>query len=699
MKLFKRVLIVFIVIGLLTSGVQMGRRFLKEQRNTVVEIVADLEDFSNLATEIGKPIDEVSKKLISAGTTSVAISEKTLNEMEKNGEVILYSGTELKFMDVNFNNTNRNLAELVKNYIEENNLEYSNETLVFTNNKDTYDFLDKSFSYRFPGITKSFSDENFAILINRKIENVRTVGLGLTDADFELAGSLGFNKIIPRIENHENLTEKEIDEIYAQMKKYKVRTIIFGGVTVLGHDYQDEENLKLKYIAEKFSKPGEEITVSIIEKPVETDLESIQRGIKVLAKESGYVNTKVYSVDGAQLAKISAENLVEQWGRAISQRNVRVLYVRPLNRTVKTQTEDFNDTLDSIREIKTRIAYMGMNLGEAKALGTVRQNMIFQSFAVSGISAAAFLLLIMLFDMSKFDKLKKWLYVLFGVSVFGVFGIYCIPALNSYFADLMNKACAFIAAITFSSFGGLYLINVYKKYSLGSELKLSELILKSALMILVAGVIAGIGGFFVGGVLSDSKYILKLDVFRGVKLSFILPLFIFGLAFVLKLGVFCDEEKKPLPVREQFKKLMATPITVKYGAIFAVLALGVVLILLRSGNTLISTTSVVETAIRNFLERVLVARPRTKELIAFPVLMFLIYFANRFKNKEFAFIVMAIGMIGIMDIVNSFCHIRMPIFITGLSTIYSLIFGGIIGSICIVAVDKVWNLIRKSVSR
>lgn len=50
---------------------------------------------------------------------------------------------------------------------------------------------------------------------------------------------------------------------------------------------------------------------------------------------------------------------------------------------------------------------------------------------------------------------------------------------------------------------------------------------------------------------------------------------------------------------------------------------------------------------------------------------------------------MGVSMIGIENVINSFCHIRMPVLITSLSTIYSLIFAIIIGSICIVIIDKV----------
>ena len=691
MKKFRNIIIGIIIFGFLISGIQITKRIITEQRNTNVELVADLEDFKNLAIDMNRSIEDVSRELISSGVTTIAISEETLMDMNNDGRVLLYPAVKLKHIDVNFNNEYKNLAIQIKNYIEENKLEYSTNTIIFTDNKGEYDFLVNSFKDRFSGITKEFNDENkFGILINRKEEKVRGVGLGLTDSDFEFAKTLGFNNIIPRIENHEGITFAEVDRLYEQLKKFKVRTIVFAGVTVYGQDYQDKDNEMLKYIGEKFSKEGSEIITAIIEKPVETDLETVQRGINVLAKASNYINTKVYSVDNAQLTRLSASNLVEQWGRAISQRNVRVIYIRPLNLSSKTSTENFNDTVDAIREIRDRVKYMGMKVDAAKGLGNISRNNFMELVMSIGIIASGFLLLIVLFDLIKFRKI---LYVLFGFGVIGTVGLYSIPQLYNVLGDLLNQGFAFCASIIFPSISGLYLINVYNKESKKDKSKVKDIIYKSILTLIISVLIAGIGGVFIGALLSGSVYVLKLDVFRGVKLFFILPILIFFFAYVIKCGIYTDEEDRPLNIFTQAKKLLDSSITVKYAFAGLIVVVGLMLVVMRSGNTLISSASSIEITFRNFLEKYLVARPRTKELIAFPFLMFVVFFA-RFRLKEFGLFAMLISMIGIENVVNSFCHIRMPVLVTTLSSIYSLIFAIIIGSIGVVVVYKVMSKLK-----
>ncbi len=686
MKRFKKILLIIMVIGFLFAGFQITLRFLAEQRNKMVEIVADYKDFSDIALQLNIPEKEMAGKLISSGVTSIAISEERLLDMKDEGKILLYSGVDLNYLNVHFNNEYSSLATSAKSYLDNNLIPYSNVTLVLGNNEDTYNFLINSFKTRFRGITVDFKEgNNFCILINRSMDKVKNVGLGLTDEDFEEATKLGFNNIIPRVENHEGITPEEVDSLYSQVKKYKVKTIIFAGVTVFGQDYQDEKEEILKFIGEKFSQTDAEIITAIIEKPAETDLETIQRGIKSLSKYSNYVNTKVYSTDLAQLQKLTYEGLVEQWGRAISQRNVRILYVRPLAKAEKTVSENCENTLKAIKEIKNRIKYMGMELGNAKGLGSVKQNRYFQLIMGFGIISSGFFLLLIVFEEDKLKKFLKAIYILYGIILLGLMFIYLIPLVYNLFGDLANKLLALIATISFASIGGVWLIE-YSEHC--RELKDKSNIKEGILLLIVSVLVAGIGGVFVGAILSDSKYILKLDTFRGVKISFLLPLLIWGFAYVMKIGLFKDSNNKPLPLLEQCKKLFETQVTVKYVAIAGVILVALAIIVMRSGNTMVSSASSLELMFRNLLEKYLVARPRTKELIAFPILL-LIPCLAKFKNREWSCIAMGAGMIGIENVINSFCHIRMPVFVTTLSTIFSLIFAIIIGSICVVIVDKI----------
>lgn len=674
MAKLRKVLLAIIAVGIIIAGYQITLRVASEQRNTVVEIVADLDSFTSMSKKMGQPVSEVLKQLRISGVNSVAVSETTLGKLADEGKIFIYENAEIK-KDSNFAKVNK--------YITDNQINYTDLSLITTDNVELYNFLKKALNNRYVGRTVSFEDDNiYGVLIDYAISSIRAVSLGIMEEDLVNASKLNFTNVVPRIQNYRDLTIEQVDEIYNLLKKYKIRTIIFAGSEVLGYDSADKDYEKLKYIGEKFSQPGQEIITAILEKPSDTSLENVQRGITKLAEYSNYINTKVFSVDEAQLAKLSANDVVEQWGRAVSQRNARIIYLRPINISHKTPEQNFESTINAVKEISNRIEYMGMKKGIAKGFGEVNQNIIVKIFIAIATFAGGILILTYFFNKN------WWMYIglLLG-SIFIIF-IYLVPAVYDNFGTLMDKFFAFAAANIFPSLSALYLFHAYENNE-GKKLNVFEVLKVTIVTVIIAVLIATVGGIFVGSILSSSKYILKIDTYSGVKLSFLLPLVFFGVAFVLKLGVFTDKDGKPLNLWLQTNKLINTTVTVKYVIAAGVILLGLLIVVLRSGNT--SAASSIELAFRNFLEKYLIARPRTKELIAFPILMLTILFAT-YKNKAFFFLAAAVGMIGIEDIVNSFCHLRMPVLVTTLSSTYSLIFGIVIGSILVVIIKKLQKI-------
>lgn len=679
MSKLRKILLGIIVVGIIITGYQITLRIASEQRNTVVEIVADLDSFVSMSKKMRKTESDVLKELRSAGVNSIAVSEVTINELVEEGKIQIFENSEIKnnFSDSEsfFNNIN--------SYIRDNGIEYKNLNLFTTEDINLYNFLKKSLGNRYSGRTVNFESDNLnGVLVDYAIPSIGSVSLGIMEEDLARASQMNFANVVPRIQNYRDLTIEQIDELYDLLKKYKVRTIIFAGSEVLGFDSEDNEYEKLQYIGEKFSSEGQEIITAILEKPSDTSLENVQRGITKLAQYSKYVNTKVFSVDEAQLAKLSASDVADQWGRAISQRNVRIIYLRPLNISYKTANQNFENTLDAVREITNRIEHMGMQRGIAKGFGQINQNVIVKIIIAIATFAAGILILTYFFNKN------WWMYIGLLLGSILIAFIYFVPSVYNQFGTLIDKFFAFAAANIFPSLSVLYLIYEYKKNE-GKKLTSSQLIRQSVLVLIVSILIAAVGGIFVGAILSGSKYILKLDTFSGVKLSFLLPLVFFAVAFVLKLGIYTDKDGRPLNLWLQVNKLINTTVTVKYVVVAGVILLGLLIVVLRSGNT--TAASSIELAFRSFLEKYLVARPRTKELIAFPILMLAVLFATG-KNKAFFFITVAMGMIGIEDIVNSFCHLRMPILVTTLSSTYSLIFGVIIGSILVIVIKKILTI-------
>jgi len=120
------------------------------------------------------------------------------------------------------------------------------------------------------------------------------------------------------------------------------------------------------------------------------------------------------------------------------------------------------------------------------------------------------------------------------------------------------------------------------------------------------------GAILTVGLLADTGYMLKLDMFSGVKAAHILPLLILTVVFYL-----CFISS-PVPVGLRLKKLFDAALPVKWAVIgLILLGLGVIYIS-RTGNEAVLITSSLELKVRTLLDLILGVRPRTKEFLLGP---------------------------------------------------------------------------------
>lgn len=158
-----------------------------------------------------------------------------------------------------------------------------------------------------------------------------------------------------------------------------------------------------------------------------------------------------------------------------------------------------------------------------------------------------------------------------------------------------------------------------------------------------------LAGVVIHGLGSTPSSVLGLAQMRGVKLQLLLPLLL-GAALLLS--------------PEQAKRLMDVNLKVKH-LLFAGVFVGLLggVYLMRSGNFPVLPVSDGERYFRDWLDSVLVARPRFKEfLVGHPLL--LIGLALKKKNGEFETVArgcLLAGLIGQISIMNTFTHFHSPL--------------------------------------
>ena len=222
------------------------------------------------------------------------------------------------------------------------------------------------------------------------------------------------------------------------------------------------------------------------------------------------------------------------------------------------------------------------------------------------------------------------------------------------------------------------------------------------------------GALMASAALSQLSYMLEIDLYRGVKLMQLIPIGVFALAYLLvfayeetgaKAAVLAHvgargEKGRARRFAGYFAEVMEQPMKLGWlVAVFAVAVVGVFVLaagayyLYRTGNT--TNVSARELALRNLLENLLVARPRTKELlIGYPCAMLFVWALRRHMN--FLPLLFGGGMtIGLVSVVNTFLHIRTPFLMSLLRTGWGLLFGVVIGAAAVAAAELLLRLLRR----
>lgn len=160
------------------------------------------------------------------------------------------------------------------------------------------------------------------------------------------------------------------------------------------------------------------------------------------------------------------------------------------------------------------------------------------------------------------------------------------------------------------------------------------------------------GGLCISALLYDLFFMQKVLAFPYVKLTMLAP---------VALAVFL------LYPPERIREFWKTPIEMKHVLIGAAALAAVFVLIERSGNSAAEWLRV-DTGVRQWLEDVFLARPRTKEfLIGQPFL-----FLGLFYRKP---ALILIGMIGQVSVINSFLHAHTPVALTLTRTLHGLWLG------------------------
>ncbi len=664
----KKILVFFVALSLAVSAIVDVSRIGVENKYNTVETVADLYNFENLAENTGMSIQDVLTTFKENGLKGVAVPEVTLNRLQEIGKIALYKMSDVENI-YNLKNTTGNsaLTSYLKSLSDSQKKIEKDYIVVTTDDVSTYDFLKSSLTKRMPSdkLTILKNGDDYAFILNEDMNTFADQGLGFDKNDLDMVKSLGLD-IIPRVENYNGIKDKDIQNYVELLKHYDVKTVVFGGNDVLGNPD------KISYAASLFKKNG--IAIGIIDTPMG---KSLQDGTEKFTKFDGYNGAKVYGLSEAETAKYDTSGIVDRWYRSIIERDVRIIYIRAKVDTTKSQNYNLKQNISMLKEINDLASYAGLNLGVVKPLSPVHQSKIMELLISLGVVAGGILLL-MLFGLK--DRYSLILTIL-GIV------ISALLILTKY-NDLGVKSVALLSSIIYPSLAIGYFIDSSKKIIESGE---DGHYVRESLYIFFKTVLISLaGGLIIAAIMADSKYMLKLDYFRGVKLSFTVPVIVYIAYYCYKVWNINTFKK----LADASIKILNTEIKIWH--VLAVLIAGFVGIVYisRTGNSPVIKPTSIELKFRSLLEHYLVARPRTKEfLVGYPALILSIYAAKK-KSKSMNFILGILASIGILSMPNTMSHVESVLKIALERTVISWVFGLVIGLVALKVVDIFMRYIK-----
>lgn len=641
----------FLAIGVIFSGIATAQRMTVEKEYTNYQVVMDYQELVKLAAAASEDFETYAGKINTAGMNSVAITEESIDSISQNpnyhvryylsGYDVMVEGEKeaLDFIKKGFEGTLKENREIT--FEEDNLLRIQGDVTDFvSNNTKVKDFLGNN-------------KQAMNTFVGSKLV---TVGLGFDEKKIKTAQNIGMEvNLRPVYYSSLQDGKKAIDRFFDTIDNLGIdqNYMISSGGEILGYDVQG-------YLAQRMNQRN------MIIVPIEdtTQRQHIKSdGQDKLITDLDYNAVRGFTTwdyiqrrfDYEIPLHHNGEEIVNTFYRAISERNIRVIYFKPYITPSEKYVTDIAVYQQTLSDLEDRLAKHDIVPGKIVAMEKWEFNPFMKIPIVFGIIAAGFILLDNIIRVK-----KKYLELAFAVCALGGAGLYALGIAR----DMQDKIFGLMASILLPGVAICVVIAVVKSISNNEKRrKPIEALIIGMGTLLVAIVISLIGAMFEISMLSHSKYLLELDIFKGVKLSQLAPMGIGVLLYISYFGYKRDKNNKNmgLSLKELILGLNEN-IKIWQVGLCGVLLIVVYVFIGRSGNDSGLSVSSVELLFRNILELVFPARPRTKSIfMGFPAVVFIVYLAYINRYRWLTPLLVLFVAIGQSNITNTFSHLRTPL--------------------------------------
>ncbi len=604
-RLQKTFLALVMLAGLAAAGWIGYQRIIVERANSTVAVAVDYNDVLRVAALSGiTPLDAL-ERFEDAGASHVAITELTLGELAESRRLFAAASPDVLLWGEQISPAAR---ERIRNRLQ--------AALPRPEPTPAHE-----------GKTPAKSYDYYTHLL-RITPGLGDVGVGYDEAA-EIAQDAGL-KIVAR-PCVRFATEDSIDAAIDAAREIGAEIVVFTGTQVLG--YQKA----LSRVAEALHKAG--LQFGYIELVP-------QAGEQELARDLDYRFIRTHSISEQELEQMRPEKALNRFSLAVRERKVRLCYVR----LFFTEGDPLGANVSYVSQLVTRLHQDGFVLGSPQPFGSVPFPIWALPVLLAAIGAAFMWLLQSICGLS-----RLWFWTATAAVL--------LIAAAAGWSDLetFRLLAALVAAIIFPTWAVLSvrLREHPARHPLGTGL----------LDFLRISLLTAAGGLLVAACLTADAYLMKVGQFRGVKVAQFLPLLAIGAIFAgrstrayWEVKTELGEHHSELPALLAGLREALSQVVRYWHVIALVFGLGLLAILmLRSGNEPGVGVAGLEVQLRALLDRVLLVRPRSKEIFFGHPIMIVTLILIAAGRRRGLWVALAAGAIGQVSLLNTFCHLHTPL--------------------------------------
>ncbi|MDR7420863.1 MAG: DUF5693 family protein [Armatimonadota bacterium] len=630
-------LLACLVVGLVAAAVVLAARVRLEARYRAVEIVLDGDDWLTLIRREGRDPMEVLRAARGYGATSIALGDNTLKRLAADGVLSYASGGALAALARQATPAPAVERLLARGALRPDAVYVSGppETLAFAGGR-----------LRLLLGAGRVQDLGGVLEVSGTPEDLEEIGLGFRPEDARLARAAGLGVVL-RPRNYRGLTAERLTALAeAAAATSPEPTLIFALTEVAGYEGLIPEAADAyRRIGARFGR----IEVFTARRQ--------QRGEDRFTAAMQPAVIRVFSITPEELATFRPHDVVERFVRAAQERNLRLLYLRPMLATTAGYSP-VEVNLQLVRTIAGRLRQAGFAMARARPLEPLGVPAPLVWLVALGAGALCLLVADGLARAMGVDLPASWRWAVLAL-ILMVTAAVGATRLDAAWRQVLALATA-VAGATGAVVWALPRPGTRPHWAAAGWGTLLR-----ALAVAVAT------GVLVAALLSQWGFMMAVSTFLGVKVAHAAPVLLAGLwlAFAGRPG------RWPERLREA-SGWLARPVGVGAALAAIVVGAGAVLLLARTGNVSVPLSGI-EQQLRETLEAALGARPRTKEfLIGYPALV-LAGLSAAAGWRRLALPLAMVGAIGTAGAVNSFSHIHTPVVYTFWRTANALLLGAL----------------------